>query len=202
LILIHDLFQITTLYLTLRRHHLVITVVDYDPIWPSTFNELKSTIWPAISDIARAIEHVGSTSVPGLAAKPNIDITIVVKDISGLEQVIGRLATIGYRHGGDQGIPGREAFKRPENTPRHNLYAAVEGDLGLRNHLAIRDHLRRNSDSANTYGALKKQLAEKFTDIDDYVEGKTEFLLGILVQEGIQEEELQTIRDLNRKPTE
>ena len=181
---------------------MAITVVDYDSTWPSAFTQLKDTIWPAIQDAAITIEHIGSTSVPGLAAKPVIDMTIVVADSARMTQVIARLADLGYPHEGDQGVPGRESFHRPKGKPRHNLYACIEGNLGLRNHLTIREHLRKNPDSVEAYGNLKKQLAKQFTDIDNYVEGKTELLIGILAKEGIPEEELQEIRDLNKKPTE
>ena len=185
-----------------RRPTVAITIVDYDPTWPQTFTELKSKIWPAIEDIATAIEHVGSTSVPGLAAKPTIDMTIVVSDASKMAQLIEQMAAIGYSHEGDQSVPGREPFKRPVREPRHNLYACIEGNLGLRNHLTIREHLRNNTDSVEAYGTLKKQLAEKFTNIDDYVDGKTELLTKILAAEGFSEKELQEIRDLNKKPIE
>jgi GrpB-like predicted nucleotidyltransferase (UPF0157 family) len=181
---------------------MAITVVDYDPSWPSTFTQLKDIIWPAIQDAAINIEHIGSTSVPGLVAKPIIDMTIVVSDGSKMAQVIEGLAGIGYSHEGDRGVPGREAFKPAvRQPPRHNLYACVEGNLGLRNHLTIRGHLRKNPDSVAAYSDLKKQLAEQHTDIDDYVDGKTELLVGILAKEGISEEELQEIRDLNKKPS-
>src|SRR4051812_8526637 len=119
-----------------------IIVVDYDPSWPDTFERLRAHIWSCIVDVAAAIEHVGSTSVPGLAAKPVIDMTVVVPTAAAMQTVIDRLAMIGYRHQGDLGVPGREAFARPQGTPDHHLYACVVGNDGLRNHLAVRDYLR------------------------------------------------------------
>lgn len=177
-----------------------ITVQDYDPAWPGRFEQLRSHIWPTISDIATTIEHVGSTSVAGLAAKPIIDMTIVIHAAPQMPQLIDRLATIGYPHRGDQGVPGREAFARPDGTPAHNLYACVHGNnLGLRNHLAIRDHLRCQPAAARSYGELKKDLARQFpNDIDAYVDGKTEFILKILAEAGFTQEELLTIRTLNK----
>src|SRR3954469_3573282 len=118
-----------------------VIVVDYDPSWPDTFVRLRAHIWPHIADVATAIEHVGSTSVPGLAAKPVIDMTIVVPTAAAMQTVIDRLPTIGDRHQGDLGVPGREAFARPQRTPDHHLYASVVGSDGLRNHLAVRDYL-------------------------------------------------------------
>jgi GrpB-like predicted nucleotidyltransferase (UPF0157 family) len=177
-----------------------ITVVDYDPSWPETFERLRASIWPTIRDVALSIEHIGSTSVVGLAAKPVIDMTIVVPPASAMAPLIDRLAAIGYRHRGDLGVPGREAFARPEGTPVHHLYACVEGSVGLRNHLAVRDYLRRNPSAARDYGMLKKQLAERFADdIDSYVEGKTDFILSILAEAGFPAGELDEIRAINRK---
>jgi GrpB-like predicted nucleotidyltransferase (UPF0157 family) len=178
-----------------------VTVVDYDPSWPAVFEQLRATIWPSVRDLATTIEHVGSTSVVGLAAKPIIDMTIVVPTAREMEPAIDRLAALGYRHRGDLGVPGREAFARPEGTPAHHLYACVEGNLGLRNPLAMRDHLRRNPSAAREYGALKKQLAARFPDdIDSYVEGKTDFILSILAGAGFSAGELAEIRAINRKP--
>ncbi|MHC4955879.1 MAG: GrpB family protein [Planctomycetota bacterium] len=173
-----------------------VIVVDYDPEWPNVFESLRARIWPAVREFATTIEHVGSTSVPGLAAKPNIDMSIIVTD---MQQVIARLETIGYRHNGDQGVPGREAFKRPPDTYRHNLYACAPGALHLRNHLAVRDTLRADPARARAYGDLKRRLAARFPDdIDAYIEGKSEFVLRILAESGFQPGELDAIRGVNR----
>lgn len=178
-----------------------VTVVDYDPTWPATFERLRASIWPHISDVATGIEHVGSTSVPGLAAKPVIDMTIVVPTAAAMVTVIERLASIGCRHRGDLGIPGREAFERPEGTPNHHLYACVEGNDGLRNHLALRDHLRTHTETASEYGRLKRELAERFADdIAGYVDGKTEFILAILARCGFSDQQIADIRAINAKP--
>jgi GrpB-like predicted nucleotidyltransferase (UPF0157 family) len=178
-----------------------ILVVDYDPSWPGTFERLRAGIWPSIQDLATAIEHVGSTSVPGLAAKPVIDMTVVVPTQTAMEAVIARLAALGYRPRGDLGVPGREAFDRPEGTPDHHLYACVAGIDGLRNHLALRDHLRDNPSTARAYGCLKKELAARFADdIDGYIDGKTEFILNILTQTGFSPDQIAGIRAVNSKP--
>jgi GrpB-like predicted nucleotidyltransferase (UPF0157 family) len=179
-----------------------VTVVDYDPTWPHTFERLRADIWPLIQDVATGIEHVGSTSVPGLEAKPVVDMTIVVPHPPAMKAVIGRLAVIGYRHRGDLGIPGREAFERPEGTPDHHLYACVEGNDGLRNHLALRGYLRAHPEAAAEYGRLKRDLADRYADdIDGYVEGKSEFILAILAESGFTDAQIADIRAINRKPT-
>jgi GrpB-like predicted nucleotidyltransferase (UPF0157 family) len=158
-----------------------IMVVAYDPAWSTQFEVLWSTILSAIGDIAVAIEHVGSTSVPGLAAKPIIDIDVVVASAADVAIAVERLAVIGYEHQGNLGVEGREAFKSPPGPPRRNLYVCVQGGTALRDHLMLRDYLRNNSDSAAEYGRLKKQLAARFpTDIDKYIDGKTDFILKVL----------------------
>jgi GrpB-like predicted nucleotidyltransferase (UPF0157 family) len=178
-----------------------IIVVDYDPSWPDRFERLRTGIWPSIAGVATTIEHVGSTSVRGLAAKPIIDMTIVVPDAEAMRTVIERLATIGYRHRGDLGVPGREAFDRPADSVEHHLYSCVCGNEGLRNHLAVRDYLRSNPLTAKGYGELKKRLAARFADdIDGYVDGKTEFILGILAASDFSSREIEAIRGINSKP--
>ena len=177
-----------------------IIVLDHDPAWGSIFLRLRSRVWPLVSDLAASIEHVGSTSVEGLPAKPVIDLTIIVREASRMPTVIDRLATIGYRHNGDQGVPGREAFAHPDQAPAHHLYACVENNLALRNHLTVRDHLRRHPARAQAYGELKKRLAARFPDdIDGYADGKTDFLLAILADAGFSQVELDEIRGINSK---
>ena len=179
-----------------------VIVVDYDPAWPAMFEQLHARIWPAISDVATSLEHVGSTAVPGLAAKPVIDMTIVVPTAEAMATVIARLATIGYRHCGDLGIPGREMFARPADASvAHHLYACVADNPALRNHLTLRDHLRRDPSAAQAYGVLKRQLAARFPrDIDAYIEGKTDFILAILAGGDFSQEQLGAIRLANERP--
>jgi GrpB-like predicted nucleotidyltransferase (UPF0157 family) len=165
-----------------------VTVVDYDPTWPAQFDQLRSRMWGATGDIAVSVEHVGSTAVPGLAAKPIIDVDVVVASIPDVRPVIARLAMLGYAHCGDLGIAGRDAFRSPPGLPAHHLYVCVRGSAALNNHLTVRDSLRRNSDAAAKYGALKKHLAERSPmDIDGYIAGKTDFLLGVLREAGFAE---------------
>ncbi|MBB6431160.1 GrpB family protein [Algisphaera agarilytica] len=175
-----------------------IEVVPYDPDWPSVFQRLHDSMWPALAPHALRIEHVGSTSVPGLAAKPIIDMTIVVPSVDELERVIEALAGLGYEHRGDLGVVGREAFRSPEGLPVHHLYACIEGALALRNHVAVRDHLRAHPEAARQYGELKLALAEEHpNDIDAYVAGKTQMLLWILDAAGLDERERKEIASIN-----
>jgi len=176
-----------------------VVVVEYDARWPGQFEELRARVWPAVADYAVAVEHVGSTSVPGLAAKPIIDMTVVLARHSDVARIIELLATIGYRHKGDLGIEGREAFDEPAGLPRHNLYACQQGTIGIVNQIAVRDYLRGHPDTARRYGELKKRLAAEFpNDIDRYVFGKTDFVLDVLRRAGLTEEQLASIERVNR----
>ncbi len=180
-----------------------VVVVDYDPAWPALFERIRARVWPAVADLAVAIEHVGSTSVPGLAAKPRIDMDIVVPAREDVPKAIARLAPLGYVHIGDLGIPDREAFRASGELPPHNLYACHEGALPLRNHRALRDHLRAHPADARRYAALKKDLAARFPDdIDGYIEGKSAFIREILRQKGLTPDDLKSVEAANRKPPE
>ena len=176
-----------------------IVVVDYDPNWPATFEHLRSQIWQAVSNVATAVEHVGSTSVPGLAAKPIIDMAIVVPSETEVPVGIQRLGTIGYAHGGNLGVEGREAFTTPNSSPRHHVYLCPASSPALANHLGVRNFLRCHPDVAHEYGALKKQLAVRFAeDIDGYTDGKTDMILRILRQAGFDADALEQIERINR----
>ena len=172
--------------------HNPILVVNYDPQWPAVFADLSRVIFGCLGELALAIEHIGSTSVPGLAAKPIIDFDVVVESRQAVSVSIERLARLGYVHQGDLDVPGREAFRRDgdEEVPRdgsgrkwptHNLYVCARDNEALGLHLAFRDYLRQNPREVAVYAELKRALALQFPhDIDAYVEGKTEFVEGVL----------------------
>ena len=178
-----------------------VIVVDYDPRWPLVFEELRAPIARVLDGLAQTIEHVGSTSVPGLAAKPIIDMDVIVPNVDCVPTVIDRLATIGYDHRGDLGIVGREAFRAPDELPDHHLYVCVRGCLALNNHLGVRDYLRSNPAAVAEYARLKRELADAHTrDIDGYIEGKSAFLRSVLEAVGLAEDDLDAITDANRRP--
>jgi GrpB-like predicted nucleotidyltransferase (UPF0157 family) len=176
-----------------------ITVVDYDPAWPTQFERLRSIISTAVGNAAVAVEHVGSTAVPGLAAKPIIDIDVVVASPAKVSVAIERLAVIGYEHHGNLEVEGREAFGNQPGSLRHHLYVCVQGGTALQNHLTLRDYLRSNPNAAAKYSQLKKQLATRFpTDIDNYIDGKTDFVLDVLRMGGLTDDQLRAIDAVNR----
>ena len=187
-----------------------IVVVDYNPQWKVEFEKLKAIYMKKLGDLPVDIQHVGSTAVPGLAAKPIIDIDIIVPNVETLEVVISRLAELGYEHQGDMGIKGREAFKRvDESVPHceytdswmeHHLYALIEGCVSLENHLRLREYLRDHEEDVRAYGELKKKLAKKYPhDIDSYIEEKTWLITEILSKAGISTDELDDITEQNKK---
>lgn len=177
-----------------------ITVRDYDPAWPAIFDSIAQLIKPHVTNHSISIEHVGSTAVVGLPAKPIIDIDIIIESKTHLPSIIKALNEMGYTHRGDLGIPDREAFSHSLNLPAHNLYVCLQNSIPLRNHLALRDILRADQQAMVQYGNLKKTLAKKYPeDIDAYIEGKTEFILSLLKQKEFSESDLSEIDEVNKQ---
>lgn len=110
-------------------------VSDYDATWPIMFERISKTIRPVIADLGATVDHVGSTAVPGLAAKPVIDIDVVADTVEHVPLVIERLQPLGYIHEGNLGVDGREAFISPDDAPAHHLYLVVRGNQAHRRHL-------------------------------------------------------------------
>lgn len=128
-----------------------------------------------------AIEHVGSTAVPGLAAKPIIDMDVLLISATDLQLVIAKLACVGYEHRGDLGVAGREAFRTPPNDLPHHLYVCPSGSAEYRRHISFRDHLRTHPTDANSYASLKRELVRKFgDDREAYTKAKSTFVAEIL----------------------
>jgi GrpB-like predicted nucleotidyltransferase (UPF0157 family) len=173
----------------------MIEVVDYDPAWAHRFEQLKAEYTEALSaaDVpVVAIEHVGSTAVPGLAAKPVIDCDIVVER-PDVEAATAVLVTLGFAPLGEVGIPERWAFTAPARLARTNTYVIVAGSLHLRNHLAVRDILRADPALRDAYGQLKKRIAATAKDIHEYVAGKNAMVQQILEASGLTEQERASI---------
>jgi GrpB-like predicted nucleotidyltransferase (UPF0157 family) len=160
-----------------------VIIVDYSPEWARQFAQLRATLVAALGNLAVAVEHVGSTAVPGLASKPIIDIDVVIASFDELDRVKAALANIGYEYSGEQGIAGRHAFKQPAGLPQHHCYVCVSGSRELLRHLAFRDALRTDAELAREYGALKTTLAARFRDDRlGYSEAKGAFVEAVLRQ--------------------
>ena len=148
-------------------------VTDYDPQWAVEFETIRDRLSLAVSGFAVSVEHIGSTAVPGLAAKPIIDVDVVNADSSCVRPAIVALETLGYEHLGEQGVPGRAAFSMLPGLPYHHVYVVVSGSAAHRDHIDLRDHLRRAPEDAHRYALEKRRLAPLLeNDRDAYVAGK------------------------------
>jgi GrpB-like predicted nucleotidyltransferase (UPF0157 family) len=158
-----------------------VIVVDYDPCWPHLFEELRAPVVTVLRKLVVVVEHVGSTAVPGLAAKPIIDMDVVVASVSDIPVAIVRLAALGYLHQGDLGIPGREAFTSPAWKRTYHLYVCGLNYEELRRHRSFRDYLLKHPDEARAYGELKKAGALRFgDDRAAYTAAKSQFVEAVL----------------------
>jgi GrpB-like predicted nucleotidyltransferase (UPF0157 family) len=121
-----------------------VVVLQYDPAWVRVFEEIRDFVSPVLGDLAVAIEHVGSTSVPGLASKPIVDMDIVVSSQTDIQTAIQNLSTLGYVHEGDLGAKGREAFIPPVTKTWHHLYVCTVDNEEYKRHILFRDYLQLN----------------------------------------------------------
>lgn len=161
-----------------------LTIAEYDADWPRQFELIQSRISKAFGPLAVTIEHVGSTSVPGLAAKPIIDLDIAVPGASGIPEGIRLLATIGYEPEGDLGITGREAFSVPEGSYAHHPYLVAVDGREFKRHIAFRNRLRSDVSARQEYEQLKRRLAIEFSsNTENYSKAKTDFVERILNEE-------------------
>jgi GrpB-like predicted nucleotidyltransferase (UPF0157 family) len=163
-----------------------IAIRPYDPDWPRQFDAERARIAAALGDRVRRIDHHGSTAVPGLAAKPVIDIQVSVDSVAPLEAYGPALASLGYVH-----VPHADDaicpfFHRPADWPHtHHIHVVAAGGDEERRTLAFRDYLRAHPEAAREYEALKRQLAARhpgddFSSRQAYAEAKTAFVQRIL----------------------
>jgi GrpB-like predicted nucleotidyltransferase (UPF0157 family) len=150
-----------------------VTVVPYDDHWPALFAREAALVRETLGGVAVQIHHIGSTAVPGLAAKPIIDILLEVTDLDALDAANDRMRAIGYEPRGEFGIPRRRYFPKGGADRTHQIHAFAVGDEHVVRHLAFRDYLRTHPDTAREYAALKLKLAaECENDLDRYCDGK------------------------------
>ena len=174
----------------------LIEVVPYDGRWPVEFERLRGVLLQALSGSDVSVEHVGSTAIPGLIAKPILDVDVNYGGETTFVEVRSKLEAVGYDHRGDQGVPGREAFRQDgsdvprslEAQPRsrHHLYVCHEDSTEVRRHLAFRDALRADPSLAGQYAELKEKLLQLVgDDRERYTEGKSEFVEGVLSESAL-----------------
>jgi GrpB-like predicted nucleotidyltransferase (UPF0157 family) len=173
----------------------VIEVVDYDPGWPSRFEQLRATYLTVMSAAGipvLGVEHVGSTSVPGLAGKPVIDIDIVVAH-EHVGAASAALVSLGFHPLGELGIAQRWAFRAPPELSPTNTYVIVAGSLALKNHLRLRDTLRSNVELRDEYAEVKRTAGTTAADMFEYGRAKNAVIQKILAVAGLSDAERRAI---------
>jgi GrpB-like predicted nucleotidyltransferase (UPF0157 family) len=156
----------------------LITVVDYDPNWREVFENEKRSLLNFLSAERVVIEHIGSTSVPGLAAKPIIDILIAVDELSYLDNVGQSFKALGYEIKGEHGIAGRRYFQKGGNNRSHHIHAFQTGSHALLRHRAFRDYLKAHPEIAKHYANVKHTAAHECDhDNELYIKLKNDFVV-------------------------
>lgn len=179
-----------------EHHPVPVVVVPYSSAWPAQFEVVARDLRQALTGLASArVEHVGSTSVPGLAAKPILDIDVIV-DGKEMAKAVAAMGSAGYVHRGDLGVADREAFYAPDDSPRRNVYVCRAETLNVRNHLAVREVLRARADLRDEYAAVKLALAvDPNMDIETYIARKSAVLQKVLAASDLTAgERLQILR--------
>jgi len=160
-----------------------VSIVEYRLEWRKMFEEEKLLLQAVLDRVSAEIEHIGSTAVNGLAAKPVIDIMIGLPDFSIADSLAPRIETLGYEYikKYEDEMPFRRYFmKNLEGVRTHQIHMVETGSEFWTRHLLFRDYLRQNPEAANSYAALKKQLAAReWEDVNEYADAKTTFITDI-----------------------
>lgn len=167
-------------------------VVPYDPNWKTEFERIRDYLMEQIGDLVLEIKHMGSTSVPGLCAKPIIDIIAVIESYDVLPAIIARLEKVGFQHKGDGLIKERDVFTRiiPDDFMDYHFYVCPKNSKELQRQTIFRNALLNNKEIADEYGKLKMRLIEEVNgDRVLYTNSKTEFIHGVIneaITEGVE----------------
>lgn len=158
-----------------RQVHVVLN----DPRWPQLFEAESGKIEAALAPNVAAVHHIGSTSIPGIYAKPVIDILVAVNSIASVDEDSSKMESLGYEAMGEFGIPGRRYFRKddPGGVRTHQIHVFESGSAQIERHLAFRDYMIAHPDEARAYSDLKQSLVAKYPEsADDYMDGKDEFI--------------------------
>jgi GrpB-like predicted nucleotidyltransferase (UPF0157 family) len=158
-----------------------VRIVDHDPDWPALAGAELRRIEEALGVVAVRLEHIGSTAVPGLAAKPILDLQLSVAAIDARERYVEPLERLGYLFAPDPESPGRLFFARPPERPRtHHLHVCEAGSEHELSHVAVRDFLRTHEEEAARYEALKRQIVARHPrDRLAYIAGKDAYVAAL-----------------------
>ncbi len=160
----------------------IVRVVPYSAEWPRLFEEEVRRRQPALGDVALDVQHVGSTAIPGMPAKPIVDIAVAIRRFEDGAACVKPLADLGYLYKGENGVPGRHYFvKGTEDARTHYLHMLEIDSDEWKEHLVFRDVLRTDRALAEEYAQLKEQLARRYpADRGAYTDGKSEFVTKVL----------------------
>ena len=163
-----------------------VEVVPHDPQWARMFKDEASAVAAGLGPLLVQIHHVGSTSIPGIYAKPIVDMLAEVRSIEDVDQRNETMASLEYEAKGEYGIPGRRYFRKstPEGVRAFHLHVFQESSPHSERMLAFRDYLRAHSDASSRYSDLKQRLVSRPIDSDAYVSGK-DALVKALEQEAL-----------------
>ena len=157
-----------------------VKVVPYTSEWLDLYRQEAALLRGVFGDELVEIHHIGSTSVPGLQAKPIIDMMPLVRQIERIDSFNEAMAALGYEAMGELGIAGRRYFRKGGDDRTHQAHVFQVDDPNVERHLAFRDYLRAHPDVAAQYGELKAKLAQQFpTDIYGYMDGKDAFVKAV-----------------------
>lgn len=156
-----------------------IEVVPHDPRWREEFDKESAQIAAALGKNVAAIHHIGSTSIPGIYAKPVIDMLVEVEDIAEVESRSAEMGSLGYEVMGEFGIAGRRYFRKDDSAGvrTHQVHAFEAGSPDVVRHLAFRDYMITHPEEARAYSELKRKLAAEHPySMDAYMDGKDGFI--------------------------
>ncbi|WP_214850304.1 GrpB family protein [Exiguobacterium sp. s193] len=154
-----------------------VIVTPYQEVWGKMFETEAARLRTVFGGRLRAVHHIGSTSVPGLSAKPIIDILPVVDTLGDIESFDTAMEALGYEVKGEFGMPGRRYYRKGDDNRTHHIHLYAEGSPEIRRHVVFRDYLRQHPDEVVAYSAIKEQLAEQYpVDIESYIAGKDAFV--------------------------
>jgi GrpB-like predicted nucleotidyltransferase (UPF0157 family) len=158
----------------------IVEVVPYDESWAVLYQDEAEVVHTALGEVVLEIHHIGSTAIPGMWAKPVIDILVVVSDIGEVDGRNSHMKAAGYEAKGEFGIKNRRFFTKGGDKRSHHVHVFQKGSPEIGRHLDFRDFIIAHPERAARYAELKRSLADKFrTDIDAYCDGKDSFLKAI-----------------------
>jgi GrpB-like predicted nucleotidyltransferase (UPF0157 family) len=154
-----------------------VELVEYDPTWTEWFEHERIALGPIFDGKAVGIEHIGSTSVPGLCAKPIVDVLVGLRELGLTDEQMDGMGRLGYEYLGEHGLPGRLFFRKEPRT--HHVHVVEYGGELWERQLTFRDALRGDADERRRYDEFKRRLAAEGHPREAYAELKTPFIRGV-----------------------